>query len=67
MAGKRNLYETDPEFMERFDAFAFREVVNEPGQQLDDETRFIAIIANKIIVNEKGPVNQDFSHIIQVC
>lgn len=48
MADKRNLYETDPEFMERFDAFAFQEVVNEPGQQLDDETRYMAILATLI-------------------
>lgn len=48
MEDKRNLYETDPEFMERFDAFAFQEVVNEPGQQLDDETRFMAILATLI-------------------
>lgn len=36
---------TDPEFIERFDSFAFDEVVNEPGQELDDKTRFIAILA----------------------
>lgn len=36
---------TDPEFIERFDNFAFDEVVNEEGQQLDDKTRFIAILA----------------------
>ena len=28
----------DPEFAERFEHFAFDEVVNEPGQQLDDVT-----------------------------
>lgn len=27
-----NLYETDPEFMERFEYFAFEEVPNEEGQ-----------------------------------
>ena len=37
--------ETDPEFIERFDNFAFDEVINEPGQELDDRTRFIAILA----------------------
>jgi 4-carboxymuconolactone decarboxylase len=37
--------EKDPEFIERFDNFAFDEVVNEPGQQLDDRTRFMAILA----------------------
>jgi 4-carboxymuconolactone decarboxylase len=48
MSGLHNLYETDPEFMERFDAFALREVVNEPGQQLDNATRYIAILATLI-------------------
>lgn len=37
--------QTDPEFIERFDNFAFDEVVNEPGQGLEDKTRFIAILA----------------------
>lgn len=41
----RKLYETDPEFMERFNAFALDEVVNEPGQQLDDTTRFMAVLS----------------------
>lgn len=40
-----SLYETDPEFMERYDHFALDEVVNEPGQQLDDSTRYLAILA----------------------
>lgn len=35
--------ETDPEFIERFDNFAFDEVVNQ--DDLDDKTRFMAIIA----------------------
>lgn len=35
----------DPEFAERFEHFAFNEVVNEPGQQLDDVTRHLAILA----------------------
>ena len=37
--------ETDPEFIERFDNFAFDEVLNQPGQELDDKTRFMAILA----------------------
>ena len=37
--------ETDPAFIERFDNFAFDEVINEPGQGVDDKTRFIAILA----------------------
>lgn len=41
----KSLYETDPEFIERFDAFAKQEVVSEPGQELDDTTRYIAILA----------------------
>lgn len=40
-----NFYETDPEFMKRFAHFAFVEVVNEDGQQLDDVTRYMAILA----------------------
>lgn len=40
-----NYYETDPEFMERFEHFAFHEVVNEEGQQLDETTRHLAILA----------------------
>ena len=36
---------TDPEFIERFDNFAFDEVVNQDGVQLDDKTRFLAILA----------------------
>ena len=36
---------TDPEFAERFEHFAFDEVVNEPGQQLDDITRHLASLA----------------------
>lgn len=35
--------ETNPEFIERFDNFAFDEVVNQ--DDLDDKTRFIAILA----------------------
>ena len=41
----RNYYETDPEFMERFEHFAFEEVVKEEGQQLDEITRHMAILA----------------------
>lgn len=36
---------TDPEFIERFDNFAFDEVVNQEGQELEDKTRFMAILA----------------------
>lgn len=34
---------TDPEFIERFDNFAFDEVIAE--SKLDDKTRFLAILA----------------------
>lgn len=43
-----NLYETDPEFMERFEHFAYDEVVNEKDQQLDNHIRYIAILATLI-------------------
>lgn len=36
---------TDPEFIERFDNFAFDEVINQAGAQLDDKTRFLAILS----------------------
>lgn len=37
------LWETDPEFIERFDNFAFDEVINQDN--LDDRTRMMAILA----------------------
>lgn len=36
---------TDPEFICRFDNFAFDEVINQPGLELDERTRFIAFLA----------------------
>ena len=36
--------ETDPEFIERFDNFAFDEVVT--SDDLDDKTRFTAILSS---------------------
>ena len=41
----KNYRETDPEFAERVEHFAFDEVVNEPGQQLDEVTRHMVILA----------------------
>ena len=41
----KNYRETDPEFAERFEQFAFEEVVNEPGQQIDEVSRHMAILA----------------------
>ena len=43
---KSKFLETDPEFIERFDNFAFDEVINQ--NDLDDKTRFMAIIATLI-------------------
>lgn len=40
-----SLKKTDPEFSERFEAFANHEVVNEPGMELDDKTRYMSILA----------------------
>lgn len=36
---------TDPEFVERFENFAFDEVINQPGQGLPDKTRWLAILS----------------------
>ena len=41
----KNYRDTDPEFAERVEHFAFDEVVNEPEQQLDEVTRHMAILA----------------------
>ena len=43
---KSEIFETDPDFAERFENFAFDEVVNQ--DDLDDKTRFIAILATLI-------------------
>ncbi len=40
-----DIKKTDPEFAERFYHFAFDEVVNEEGQQLDSATRYLAVMA----------------------
>lgn len=37
--------ETDPKFIERFDNFAFDEVINEPGVELDQKIRMTCILA----------------------
>lgn len=44
MSQNGSLYETDPEFMERLDYFRTT-VVNEEGQQLEEHTRYMAILA----------------------
>lgn len=43
-----DIKKTDPEFAERFAHFAFDEVVNEEGQQLEPEVRYLAILATLI-------------------
>lgn len=43
-----DLHITDPEFAERFEHFAFDEVINEENQQLDERTRYMAILATLI-------------------
>ena len=43
-----DLHITDPEFLERFEYFAFTEVPNEENQQLDEKTRYMAILATLI-------------------
>lgn len=43
-----DLHRTDPEFAERFEHFAFNEVVNEESQQLEPFPRYLAILATLI-------------------
>lgn len=40
-----NYYGTDPEFMERMEHFTLEEVVKEPGQELPDDVRYLAILS----------------------
>ncbi len=40
-----NLYQTDPEFMERVDHLVEQDVLRETEQQLDESTRWLAILA----------------------
>ncbi len=40
-----DLRHTDPEFVERFDNFAFDEVIRQTSDKLDDHTRFICYLA----------------------
>ena len=42
----KDLHVTDPEFMERYEHFASKEVVNEEGQQLTASVRYMAILAS---------------------
>ncbi len=41
----KKLKTTDPEFVERLEAFTFDEVVNEQGQTLEDADRYLSILA----------------------
>lgn len=43
-----NLHKTDPEFAERFEHFAFEEVINEENQQLEPVIRYMAILSTLI-------------------
>ena len=43
-----DLRRTDPELIERFDNFAFDEVINQEGQMLPDKARWMAILATLI-------------------
>ncbi len=45
---KMDLYRTDPEFAERFQHFAFGEVINEENQQLEPSARYMAVLATLI-------------------
>lgn len=40
-----DFYETDPEFMERMEYFTREEVVKEPGCELPEDTRWLAVLA----------------------
>ena len=50
-----NLHQTDPEFMQRWEHFAFEEVVHEEGQQLPEKDRYLAILATLLGCQGKKP------------
>ena len=54
-----SLEETDAEFMERFEHFAFDEVVHEKGQELEEKTRYLAILAT--LIGCQGKVNRAYT------
>ena len=58
----KNYRETDPEFVERFEHFAFEEVANEPGQQLDEITRHMAILATLLGCQGTDAFRLELSH-----
>lgn len=54
-----NFYETDPEFMRIIEHFTLEEVVKEPGQELPEETRCLAVLAT-LLGCQGLAVYQDF-------
>lgn len=52
-----DLKKTDPEFAERFEHFAFDEVVNEAGQQLEAPVRYLAVLAAQLTAHARGNMN----------
>ena len=53
-----NLHQTDPEFMQRWEHFAFEEVVHEEGQQLPEKDRYLAILATLLGCQGKEAFHQ---------
>ena len=54
-----NYHETDPEFMGIIEHFTLEEVVKEPGQELPEETRCLAVLAT-LLGCQGLAVYQDF-------
>jgi 4-carboxymuconolactone decarboxylase len=52
------LKKTDPEFADIFDFFANNEVINEDGMQLDNQTRYMSIIASLLGCQALDAFNQ---------
>lgn len=53
-----NLHQMDPEFMQRWEHFAFEEVVHEEGQQLSEKDRYLAILATLLGCQGKEAFHQ---------
>ena len=54
-----DLKKTDPEFAERFEHFAFDEVINEDGQRLEAPVRRLAILAAAARSRRRGRIRRD--------
>ena len=54
---KMSTVKTDAQFMERFENFAFKEVVEEESVALETNTRYLAILASLVGTRDWMPIS----------